>query len=281
MIPANFVRLDALPLTPNGKLDRRALPLPRQAGLGADHGAIGPRTEIEALVAKIWSEALNLPEIGVDDNFFELGGHSLLAAQIVAQLRAALDRPVSLHNLFEAPSVAGMAENIESIHPRRSGCGVAGHQVFTAQTLPAGVVESGAVIFVRSVIRRRRFSQHALRVPAHGTARCRRAAPGDPSHRWAPCDSTDRICRSERRAPTVRAAQGEPSPTARRPVAAAARSLGKRIGSTVESGRTPDFRSKRAAAPKSQAAAPSGRPPHSSGDDAPHHHGSVVDGFVP
>ena len=72
-----------------------------------------PRTEIEALVAQIWSEALNLPEIGVDDNFFELGGHSLLAAQIVAQLRAALDRPVSLHNLFEAPTVAGMAENIE------------------------------------------------------------------------------------------------------------------------------------------------------------------------
>ena len=54
-----------------------------------------------------------MPKIGVDDNFFELGGHSLLAAQIVAQLRAALDRPVSLHHLFESPTVAGMAEIIE------------------------------------------------------------------------------------------------------------------------------------------------------------------------
>ncbi len=281
MIPANFVRLDALPLTPNGKLDRRALPLPRQAGFGADHGAIEPRTEIESLVAQIWSEALNLPKIGVDDNFFELGGHSLLAAQIVAQLRAALDRPVSLHHLFEAPTVAGMAENIERSIRAEAAAELPAIKSFTAQTLPAGVVESGAVIFVRSVIRRRRFSQHALRVPAHGTARCRRTAPGGPSHRWAPCDSAERICRSERRAPTVRSAQGEPSHTARRPVAAAARSLGKRVGSTVESGRAPDFRSRRAAAPKSQAAASSGRPPHSSGDDAPHHHGSVVDGFVP
>src|SRR5258708_9167545 len=36
MVPANLVLLDALPLTATGKLDRRALPDPDAAALGAD-----------------------------------------------------------------------------------------------------------------------------------------------------------------------------------------------------------------------------------------------------
>ena len=113
MIPSTFVRLDALPLLPNGKIDRRALPAPRRAACAGDDKKSEPRTAIEALVAQVWSEALNLPQIGIDDDFFELGGHSLLAAQIVAQLRATLDRPVSLHTIFEAPTISGMAKTIE------------------------------------------------------------------------------------------------------------------------------------------------------------------------
>ena len=132
MIPSTFFRLDALPLLPNGKIDRRALPIaPPGTGAG-DHRTFEPRTEMEALVAQIWREVLNLPKIEVDDNFFELGGHSLLAARIVAQLRATLERPVSLHTIFEGLTISGMAKTHRKFHAKRSGRKVAVDRTFAA-----------------------------------------------------------------------------------------------------------------------------------------------------
>ncbi|HSQ13786.1 MAG TPA: condensation domain-containing protein, partial [Candidatus Deferrimicrobium sp.] len=113
MVPASFVMLDAIPLLPNGKVDRQSLPPLRERSFAADRTRTEPRTEIEALVAQLWRETLNLDLLGVGDNFFELGGHSLLAAQVVAKLRAAIGREVSIRDLFAAPTVAGLAEIME------------------------------------------------------------------------------------------------------------------------------------------------------------------------
>src|SRR5262249_16854799 len=73
MAPAAYVMLDALPLTENGKLDRRALPAPD----GGDYAAreyAAPVGEIEAKLAQIWAEVLQLERVGRHDNFFALGG---------------------------------------------------------------------------------------------------------------------------------------------------------------------------------------------------------------
>jgi amino acid adenylation domain-containing protein len=113
MVPTAFVQLDAMPLTPNRKLDRRALPAPPITEATVEYAP--PRDELETKVAAVFRDVLKLPrEIGIHENFFELGGHSLSATQLVARLRE-LANDLPLRTLFEAPSVAGLAERLRSI----------------------------------------------------------------------------------------------------------------------------------------------------------------------
>jgi len=115
MVPSVFIALDHLPLTPNGKVNRQALPPPEGAKPALDQSLIEPRTEIEALVAKVWRNVLKIERLGIHDNFFELGGHSLLGSQVVARLRDVFCRQIPLRALFEAPTVAQFALKIERI----------------------------------------------------------------------------------------------------------------------------------------------------------------------
>ena len=73
-----------------------------------------PRTETEQRLAAIWQEVLRVERIGVNDNFFDLGGHSLLATQVISRAREAFGLNVALANLFDSPTVAGLAVRIPS-----------------------------------------------------------------------------------------------------------------------------------------------------------------------
>ncbi|MDX2090405.1 MAG: amino acid adenylation domain-containing protein, partial [Kofleriaceae bacterium] len=110
MMPSAFVVLDALPLTTNGKLDRRALPAP-DVRL-AQQVYVAPRTDVEMLLAQVWSELLGVEHVGVHDNFFELGGHSLLVMRLVSRIRAALGAELPVRAVFEASTLAAQAEAI-------------------------------------------------------------------------------------------------------------------------------------------------------------------------
>ncbi len=118
MVPSAWVLLDALPRTPHGKLDRRAFPVPDGARPEVGSQFLAPRTPLEELLLRIWTELLGLARVGVDDNFFELGGHSLLATMVVTRLRAALGVAVPLRAVFEAPTVAELAVRVEQIRAR-------------------------------------------------------------------------------------------------------------------------------------------------------------------
>ncbi|POA48981.1 non-ribosomal peptide synthetase [Pseudomonas sp. MPR-ANC1] len=109
MVPTAWVRLDVLPLNNNGKVDRKALPAPTQeAMLSRIYEA--PANPLEASLAAVWSEVLQVGQVGRHDNFFELGGHSLLAMRMLSQVRQQMGVELALADLFANPQLAAVAE---------------------------------------------------------------------------------------------------------------------------------------------------------------------------
>jgi amino acid adenylation domain-containing protein len=114
MVPAVFVQIDSIPLTPSGKVDRTALPAPTSANRLGDNKFVRPRTPVEERVTGILGQLLGLESVGVEDNFFMLGGHSLLGTQLIIRLRDTFGIELSLLTVFEAPTVAELAERVEA-----------------------------------------------------------------------------------------------------------------------------------------------------------------------
>jgi len=114
MVPAAFMVLDAFPLSANGKLERRALPAPDQS-VWQRQAYEAPQGEVEEMLADIWQEVLHTDaglKIGRHDDFFDLGGHSLKATQILLRINETFDVDIPLVQLFQATTVATLAEVI-------------------------------------------------------------------------------------------------------------------------------------------------------------------------
>uniref|UniRef100_UPI002457005D amino acid adenylation domain-containing protein n=1 Tax=Nocardia farcinica TaxID=37329 RepID=UPI002457005D len=112
MVPTSITVLDEIPLTPVGKLDRRALPAP------ALHTKEfrAPAGRFEEMVAQVFDDVVgDGSPIGAADDFFELGGNSLIATQVAARLGALLETKVPTRLIFEAPTVARLAERIAEL----------------------------------------------------------------------------------------------------------------------------------------------------------------------
>jgi acyl carrier protein len=111
--------LEALPLSPNGKVDRQTLPQPRPTDFSPERAFVAPRTPIEDALARILADVLGLERVGVHDNFFDLGGHSLLATRVVSRLQEALSVELTLRQIFETPTVGGLAVAIAQAQAER------------------------------------------------------------------------------------------------------------------------------------------------------------------
>ncbi len=115
MVPAALLCLDALPLNSNGKVDKAKLPAVASRVSGQIGPTDPPQGKMEQAVARIWSEALNVTQIGREDNFFDLGGHSLLTVEVMAHVHRELGLKAQVRALFEAPRLKDFAAFLDRL----------------------------------------------------------------------------------------------------------------------------------------------------------------------
>ncbi|KAG6052828.1 Glycopeptide NRPS [Claviceps sp. LM77 group G4] len=96
MIPSAYLPIHTIPTTTTGKIDRQSL---KRVGVTLSLAEIvthsqkpptAPSSDIEVMLATIWSQTLNLPyqSISVDVPFTKIGGDSISAMQVVARCRS-------------------------------------------------------------------------------------------------------------------------------------------------------------------------------------------------
>lgn len=145
LVPHTVIVVDAFSLTPAGKVDRSALP-PVEFTMSGDF--VPPRSQFEALVADIFVSVLGIERVSVTDGFFELGGNSLSAARVTTRLSAALDRQVSVKEIFEAPTAAQLAARLTT--------SMSGHAIpplvarSRAEMVPVSTVQRGMWLLNRA-----------------------------------------------------------------------------------------------------------------------------------
>ncbi|WP_157937623.1 non-ribosomal peptide synthetase, partial [Oceaniglobus roseus] len=120
-----LLRTGDLPRTTSGKIQRfRCAEMLAQgafspvwtgeaAGQAVTRAFAAPRTPVERALTALWTELLEMEEVSIHDNFLELSGNSLLATQVVSALDKRFGVDISMRGLFENPTIAQLAQEIE------------------------------------------------------------------------------------------------------------------------------------------------------------------------
>ncbi|WP_405851747.1 amino acid adenylation domain-containing protein [Streptomyces sp. NBC_00090] len=139
MVPALVVALDGpLPLTPNGKLDHKALPAPEWSAMTGD---ARPATPTQARLAELFCEILKLDDVGAHDSFFALGGHSMASMRLLGRIRAEFGVELSIRDVFDALTVAGIAGKLDGAAAARPALRPARDTAADGADLPVAPVQ--------------------------------------------------------------------------------------------------------------------------------------------
>ncbi|MGC5013560.1 non-ribosomal peptide synthetase [Streptosporangium sp. DT93] len=133
LVPNEFVHVPEIPLTPAGKADRDALAEARteRAGTGTPDatgttgtsgtaGTSGAADDAEwtptrrRVAEEIVRPLLEVDSIGPHDHFFEMGGTSIQVIQLLGRVRTTFGIEVPVAEFFDRPTVAGVADAVDS-----------------------------------------------------------------------------------------------------------------------------------------------------------------------
>jgi oxalate---CoA ligase len=116
-VPSQVIIVDEIPKGATGKLQRIGLSEKLKDKLQSDR--ILPRTAIEEKILNIFTEVLNLENIGICDNFFALGGDSLTGTQVASRLNVQFGINLLNVEIFRKPTIAELAEAIEQLKEKK------------------------------------------------------------------------------------------------------------------------------------------------------------------
>src|SRR5262249_31240439 len=102
-------------------VDRRALPAFKESGRDSAFPPVASGAHVAETLSGILADLLGVAHAKADDNFFEMGGHSLLATRAVGRMREAFGVEVPLRVFFERPTLASLAEYVETALRIRGG----------------------------------------------------------------------------------------------------------------------------------------------------------------
>ncbi|KAI3040494.1 hypothetical protein CBS147352_9919 [Aspergillus niger] len=115
MVPRLVRVLERMPINSNGKIDRKAL-ASMVAGTVSQNtvsARVDPRDDLERALLHQFTKALG-QDIGVLESLFDHGGHSLTAIKLVNGINEQLHTRARASDIFECPTVAGLAARIRS-----------------------------------------------------------------------------------------------------------------------------------------------------------------------
>lgn len=108
MLPYDYIVLDHIPLTANGKVDYKLLP---SLTINLDVSYVKPRNDVEEKLCILWSNILELDQIGIHDSFLKMGGNSFTSIKLINEMKSNYNVNIQVSDLFKYPTIAEIVEN--------------------------------------------------------------------------------------------------------------------------------------------------------------------------
>ena len=142
MVPNTIVVVDEFCYTPSGKLDRKSFapPSTSRPDIGVEY--VAAKTQSEVQLTGIWSDILQIDNVGLNDNFFELGGNSIRAVKVVARVKKEMGIVVTGAEFFDNPtpkSFLGLTEKKAALLAKLQSTGTTNRSGGTGQYAIVGM----------------------------------------------------------------------------------------------------------------------------------------------
>lgn len=98
----------------NPLLENTVRPRLRRSEMQLRAAYVKPATDLEIRIARLWSDILNIDEIGTQDDYFDLGGDSLMATNLFLEIEQAFGLHLATSEILEHPTVAKLAALLAS-----------------------------------------------------------------------------------------------------------------------------------------------------------------------
>ncbi len=130
MVPSRYQVMESFPVTPSGKRDLQNFPAPPADRPSQLASHVSPRNPLQQRLAALFETVLGYAPVGIEDPFFEAGGNSLRAVALVRAIEQELGLTLSLPQLYDLPTVAGLAQLLQPQSEHLGAKAVAAEKAF-------------------------------------------------------------------------------------------------------------------------------------------------------